>query len=105
MVQFSYSSVQRDNEKVEGPLSCFYTRQLPFPVLFTVFQMLECSGMNIVPLSSLGKGVSEDYDMSWEALLKDTNDFDWCALTLDVQNMYGLPFEVTLMSESKGIYT
>lgn len=63
--------------------------------------MLECSGMNVVPLSALEHG-DEQQRREWAVLLQDTNAFDWCLLTLDVQNTYGLPFEVALSCNSKG---
>lgn len=55
--------------------------------------------MNIVPLPSVTAGSKHE---EWQTLLKDRSRFDWCALTLDVQNTYGLPFEVTLSYNANG---
>lgn len=74
-----------------------------FPVLVTVYQMLDCHDMNVVNIRSAALG-SEEFGSGneWTTLLKDVDELDWCILSLDVQNTYGLPFEVTLTSESKG---
>ena len=82
----------------------FYTRQLILPLLVTVYQMLECSAMNILPMSELERGTVRRKE--WDAVLEGEEDEDWCIFALDVQNTYGLPFEVTLTFDesSESIY-
>lgn len=98
----SYSYAQRERDSLSPPPSTFYTRQLLFPVLVTVYQMLECSEMNIVPISALA--TAEDSPSEWDSLLSRVDEAGWCVLTLDVLNIYGLAFEVTLSYNSKGMY-
>lgn len=82
--------------------SVFYARQLPLPLLVSVYEMLECHGMNIVPISSLAvNGMANGDDIlskeaEWRALLARPDRSDWCILTLDVRNTYGLAFEVQI---------
>ncbi|KAI5122948.1 hypothetical protein M0805_006829 [Coniferiporia weirii] len=95
-IQLSYSYAHRRQESLQAPPSVFYARQLLFPVLVTVYQMLECSGMNILPIST-GRAYDDPAESEGRrALLEGLDDLEWCVLTLDVQNTYGLPFEVTL---------
>ncbi|KAH8117559.1 Trs120-domain-containing protein [Phellopilus nigrolimitatus] len=100
-IQISYSYTSRRQDNLQTPPTAFYTRQLLFPVLVTVYQMLNCSGMNILPISTLELGDTDVVDKDWSAFLKNANEFEWCVLTLDVQNIYGLPFEVILSYRSK----
>ena len=100
-INASYSFVKRPGVDNEQPPQEFFVRQLPFPVVVTVYQMIECSGLNLLPLSAVDFGDAEQRK-EWVKLMEGTNEFDWCLLTLDVQNTYGLPFEVTLSCDSKG---
>ncbi|WVR06234.1 hypothetical protein IAU60_003264 [Kwoniella sp. DSM 27419] len=107
-----------------GPKNTFYTRQISFPVLFTVYHMIECHSLDLIRLgdsSSDGAsrprnepngdvearpGLMRSTSMSGsgdEALrlaLLEENDHDHCLLSLDVRNVYGVPFEVTLRRKS-----
>ena len=96
----SYSYARRRRDSSDAPPTVFYSRQLLFPVLVSVYEMLECSGMNILPISVLAN--AQDIRNEWDTLLADVNDAGWCVMTLDVQNIYGLVFEVTLSYNSKG---
>ncbi|EJD06035.1 Trs120-domain-containing protein [Fomitiporia mediterranea MF3/22] len=98
-IHISYSYAHRPRDGSNTPQTAFYTRQLLFPVLVSVYQMLECSGMNILPLSALAD--AEDVRNEWGSLLADIDDVAWCVLALDVQNMYGLAFEVILSYNSE----
>ncbi|OCB84083.1 hypothetical protein A7U60_g8755 [Sanghuangporus baumii] len=95
----SYSYARRERDSSSPPPSTFFTRQLLFPVLVTVYQMLECSGMNILPISALA--TVKDGHNEWNNLLAGVDDSGWSVLTLDVQNIYGLAFEVILSYNSK----
>lgn len=83
----------------------FYARQLPLPLLVSVYEMLECHGMNVLPVSSLavddngnGEGDSSQ-EAEWRALLARHDRAEWCILSLDVRNTYGLAFEVRIASD------
>ena len=54
--------------------------------------------MNILPMSVVESGGMREKE--WDDLLGGADDDDWCIFTLDVQNTYGLPFEVTLTFDS-----
>lgn len=103
IIQVSYAYAQRKGNNLQEPLKSFYTRRIVFPVIVSVFEVLECSSMNILPLSALTTNSSLN---EWQSLFKNRSGFDWCALTLDVQNIYGLAFEVTLSydQQSSSIY-
>lgn len=58
--------------------------------------------MNLLPVSALA--ASEDVKNEWETLLAHADDAGWCFFALDVQNLYGLAFEVTLSYNSTGMH-
>lgn len=57
--------------------------------------------MNILPISAL-EAVDDDVRDEWSSLLAGTDEAGWCVLALDVQNTYGLAFEVSLSYDSRG---
>jgi len=80
----------------------FHTRQVPYPVLVTVYHALECHNVDIFPLS-VGYYEAEKTPASARRLLfKDVEEEGWCLFSIDVRNTYGLPFEVTLERVQKG---
>ena len=87
------------------PPSVFHTRQLTYPVLVTVYHMLECHGMDILPFEG-----AEDHGSDWgevtgggQALLSVGDEAGWCLFSIDVRNTYGLPFEVTFERDQEGV--
>lgn len=100
-IHVSYGHVER--ETPEDSSDVLYTRQLSYPVVVTVYHMLECHAMDIVPYSTIISFASslsdEDSDSpvvhARKALLNVGDVADWCLFTIDVRNTYGLPFEVT----------
>ncbi|KAF8590613.1 hypothetical protein K439DRAFT_1382134 [Ramaria rubella] len=97
-IQISYSNIRQEFLK---PSDVFYTRQVLYPVLVTVYNTLECYGMDILPFSSVAAtrnvdNVSAEHD-TWKRTLEGVKDEDggWCLFTVDVRNTYGIPFEVT----------
>ncbi|KZO95888.1 hypothetical protein CALVIDRAFT_537860 [Calocera viscosa TUFC12733] len=93
-VQISYGCVPE--EKSED--ARFYTRQILYPVLVTVYHNLECQSMDVLrftPTEHALDGILDRQD-SRRALLDVPKDGDWCLFTVDVRNMFGVPFEVTL---------
>ncbi|KAI9466349.1 TRAPP II complex [Lactarius psammicola] len=83
-IYISYGYLHRRQSTLSQPPETFHTRQLSYPVLVTVYHMLECHNMDIFPL---GQGA---------VLFKDVEEEGWCLFSIDVRNTYGLPFEVTL---------
>jgi len=65
-------------------------------MVVTVYQMLECYGMDILPHPSYPTA-GKDVD---EVLL--TNQSGWCLFSVDVRNTYGSPFDVTLERVQEG---
>ncbi|OAX44681.1 hypothetical protein K503DRAFT_795305 [Rhizopogon vinicolor AM-OR11-026] len=102
-IHISYSLVNREHEKQVPTSEVFYTRQLSYPVTVTVYHMLECHDMSLIPM------VDMDYDTgSWAGnsvtqVLSEVDDpTEWCLFAIDVRNTYGLPFEITFQREQAG---
>ncbi|OCF43922.1 hypothetical protein I317_02192 [Kwoniella heveanensis CBS 569] len=95
--------------KAEEAEKTFYTRQISFPILFTVYHMLECPSLDLVRLGG-SSGPSSSSQVASRGLrsaemngrdvlrqvLEEENDSDHCLLALSVKNIFGVPFEVTL---------
>ena len=83
--------------QADPPVDIFYTRQLTYPVLVTVYHMLECYDMDILPYSGFndrfGAGCSP---------LGENEDQEWSLFSIEVRNTYGLPFEVTFERIDEG---
>ncbi|KIY72144.1 hypothetical protein CYLTODRAFT_434842 [Cylindrobasidium torrendii FP15055 ss-10] len=75
----TYAHVNRaDQETAE----VFHTRQLSYPLMVTVYRMLECQVMDIHPYP--GKS-------------------DWCMFSVEIRNTYGSPFEVIIERTQEGL--
>lgn len=100
-VHIAYSQVNREREEQVPTPEVFYTRQLSYPVTVTVYHMLECHDLRLMPM------VDVNYDdigsracNSVIHLLPEVDDpTEWCLFAIDVRNTYGLPFEVTFERE------
>ncbi|KAI0780823.1 TRAPP II complex [Trametes elegans] len=109
-IHVSYAFVQRPQASLQEPSEVFYTRQLSYPVLVTVYHMLECQGMDILSYSGATTAISpddSDGESSPEAkarksLLHVGDIADWCMFSIEVRNTYGLPFEVTFERKQEG---
>ncbi|KAF9246496.1 TRAPP II complex [Melanogaster broomeanus] len=91
VVHVSYSYVHRNEDESKGVPEIFHARQLTYPVTVTVYHMLECHDMNIMPLdalSSISSGPSGPLGGVGDS-------HEWCLFSIEVRNTYGLPFEVT----------
>ncbi|KAG2134424.1 TRAPP II complex [Suillus bovinus] len=103
-VHISYSHVNREHEEQVPVSEMFYTRQLSYPVTVTVYHMLECHDLRLMPM------IDVDYDdidrrasNSVIHLLPQVDDLaEWCLFAIDVRNTYGLPFEATFEREQAG---
>jgi trafficking protein particle complex subunit 9 len=112
VINIAYGYVQRKQSSLVRPAEVFHTRQLSYPVLITVYQMLDCRAMDIIAFSpeslklALPDGKSERVDglrTSWRSLLQDASEVGWCLFTVDVRNTYGLPFEVVFERKKEGM--
>ncbi|KAF8559602.1 hypothetical protein OG21DRAFT_1402685 [Imleria badia] len=85
-VRVSYAYARRNDEPGATP-EIFYTRQLSYPMTVTVYHMLECHDMSVMPLDAFS-------DIHDDTLQKDGDPHEWCLFSIEVRNTYGLPFEV-----------
>ena len=92
----SYGCLHRSQPNLSRPSENFHTRQVSYPVLVTVYHMLECHNMDIFPLSVGDCDAGKTPASKRRELFKDVEEEGWCLFTIDVRNTYGLPFEVTL---------
>lgn len=68
---------------------------MPYPLTVTVYDMLECHSMDILPVSRSGHLLEGESEPSQNrALFAVTDPWNWAFLTFEVRNTYGLPFEV-----------
>ena len=111
MIHVSYSYIHRPQQSLQEPPEVFHNRQLSYPVLVTVYHMLECHDMDILPYSpdTLTDLLREDVqDESTDVkarreLLNVEDDAEWCLFSVEVRNTYGLPFEVTFERDQPGM--
>jgi len=101
-IYISYGYIHRPQSSLCRPAEAFHTRQVSYPVLVTVYHMLECYNMDVFPLSVEGYGAQRTAN-KWQALFDDVEEEGWCLFSIDVRNTYGLPFEVTLERVQKGV--
>ncbi|KAF8628414.1 hypothetical protein AX15_003936 [Amanita polypyramis BW_CC] len=93
-VHVTYAYAHRPESKMT---SVFHTRQLSYSMAVTVYQMLDCYGMDILPFPSYSTaktGADENLLVS---------DSAWCLFSIEVRNTYGSPFDVTLERAQEGI--
>ena len=102
-IHISYSYTSRPES---DRLGMFYVRQVSYPLAVTVYHMLECHGMDVLPFPSY------TYHPDFHNKLKETGgskgglvldeDWGWCLFSVDVRNAYGLPFDVTFWRVEDG---
>ena len=104
-------------QRPDGPSKLFHTRQITFPILFTVYHTFEPHSLDIVRFqpnstrtnkelsktTSLGvpptprrSSFANIADDSLQRRMEDEADDEHCLACLSVRNVYGVPFEVTL---------
>ena len=113
-VHVSYAYVRRRQDTLQEPSEVFHTRQLSYPVLVTVYHMLECQAMDILSYSgattTLPPSAVADVDAiapearARKALLHVGDIADWCIFSIEIRNTYGLPFEVTFERNQEGSF-
>ncbi|KAH7926321.1 hypothetical protein BV22DRAFT_1087325 [Leucogyrophana mollusca] len=101
-IHVSYSYVHRPRNGPEDAVDVFHTRQLTYPVTVTVYHMLECYDMNILPLDNVDDLVDKGGDELLSSQQYLEQRAEWCLFSVDVRNTYGLPFEVTFERNQEG---
>ncbi|KAI0341607.1 hypothetical protein BDW22DRAFT_1358429 [Trametopsis cervina] len=104
-IHISYAYCHRPSEALDSPTEVFHTRQLTYPVLVTVYHMLECLGMDILPYSPemIDHGSSSSKESKTANPLEVDNPEEWCIFSVEVKNTYGIPFEVTFEANQPGL--
>ncbi|KAG5727958.1 Transport protein particle subunit [Termitomyces sp. T112] len=106
-IHFSYSYVHREPPLLNGP-KIFHIRQLSFPVMATVYHMLECHALDILPFPHHSSGVDDAVDERVRArreILHVSDEASWCLFSIEVRNTYGSPFDVTFERSQEGTPT
>lgn len=105
LLELLYANTQRLKTSSNNDAELF-GRQLLFPLLVTVYQMLECQSMNITKLAPVDSRVDNTGDKleQWSELFGDVLSYDWCLCSIHVSNNYNLPFEVRLTYKT-GIFS
>jgi hypothetical protein len=103
---YSHSSATMAEQRQS---TVFFSRQVVYPILVTVYHTLQCQSMNILPLLQ-GSGYPTvegdvDSDVLRTALSEagpNSSTGAWCLFSVDVMNLYGRPFEVTFSRKQEG---
>ncbi|KAJ7046805.1 TRAPP II complex [Mycena alexandri] len=99
-VHVSYSYVHRPAANLDPSPPVFHTRQLSYPVMVTVYHMLECQGMDILPFPSVPSDLNDEQADDDDQCRG--NEAGWCLFSVEVRNTYGLPFEVSFERIQQG---
>lgn len=100
-VHVSYSYAHRTD--LEGPSDYFYTRQISYPIRVTVYPMLQCHNMDLIPFPSYHDHLQAREGNTQSRHLDIDDGTSWCLFSVDVRNTYGSPFEVTFEREQAGV--
>ena len=95
-ISYAYSK----DPKLEGS-DVFYIRQVSYPLMVTVYHMLECSGMDLLPFPSYPHLRQKEENEKFR-YLSIAEDAGWCLYSIEVRNSYGIPFDVTLFRTQDG---
>ncbi|KAG6866933.1 hypothetical protein C0991_003849 [Blastosporella zonata] len=105
-VHFSYSHVHREQPVLSGSNQVFHTRQLSYPIMATVYHMLECHAMDILSFPRHAPSIDDADDERVRArreTLHVGDEGSWCLFSVEVRNTYGLPFDVTFDRLQNGV--
>ncbi|GLB34932.1 putative transport protein Trs120 or TRAPPC9, TRAPP II complex subunit [Lyophyllum shimeji] len=106
-LHFSYGYVHRDEVPIlDGSTGVFHTRQISYPVMVTVYHMLECHNMDILAFPRHipdGNDAADDQLRARRETLYVDDDGSWCLFSIEVRNTYGLPFDVTFDRVQDGV--
>ncbi len=95
-IHATYACIERSSET---PPEVFHTRQLSYPLMVTVYHMLDCQAMDILPLP-----LHDDDSRPGKSQLPKSDIPGWCLFSIEVRNSYGTPFEVTIERVQQGIF-
>ncbi|KAF8910953.1 transport protein particle complex subunit [Gymnopilus junonius] len=82
----------------------FYIRQVSYPLMVTVYHMLECSNLDLLQFPSYPTPLrrSNNSENARLSSLQSEDDAGWCLFSIEVRNTYGSPFDVTLVRTQDG---
>ncbi|CDZ96830.1 Targeting complex (TRAPP) subunit [Phaffia rhodozyma] len=111
-IQIDYALI---NRSPENPSAIFHTRQITLSILMSVYNTLESTSLDILRIPSFTSSrarltssnlsltertVDLPLDRQEESSIKDGFEMkdpeDQCLVAIDIRNVYGQPFEVTL---------
>ncbi|KDR81631.1 hypothetical protein GALMADRAFT_239700 [Galerina marginata CBS 339.88] len=99
-IHISYSHAEDPNLEDS---SVFYIRQVSYPLMVTVYHMLECNGMDLLQFPSYSKSLRRNISRNSRlSTLQFEEDAGWCLFSIEVRNTYGSPFDVTLVRTQDG---
>ncbi|KAG9008552.1 hypothetical protein FRB93_006471 [Tulasnella sp. JGI-2019a] len=104
-IHLSYSYARRPSDIVP---QVFQTRQIVYPVDITVYSVLDCRSLDIIPHwrtqgASCAQATSlNQHDVDRQVLEVGEED-DWCLFAIDVHNKHDTPFQVTIKREQEGV--
>ncbi|KAL1742926.1 TRAPP II complex [Schizophyllum fasciatum] len=109
-IHISYAYVFRDKDAEEegqpAPPDVFHTRQLSYPVLVTVYQMLQVSAMDVLPFPAyVPPPGAAGRQARANVGVEDESGDGWCLFSVEVRNSYGQPFEVSFDRVQEGAPT
>jgi len=96
VIHISYAHVETANSEDSD---VFYMRQVSYPLMVTVYHMLECSSMDILAFPSYSHSHRSNKEVKY---LNIEEEAGWCLFSIEVRNSYGSPFDVTLVRAQKG---
>ncbi|KAF5380960.1 hypothetical protein D9615_003973 [Tricholomella constricta] len=105
-IHISYSYVHRERSVFDGLTEVFHTRQLSYPVMVTVYHMLECHSMDILPFPRHvpdSKDAADTQTKARRQTLYVDDEGSWCLFSIEVRNTYGLPFDVVFERLQEGV--
>ncbi|KAF9482780.1 hypothetical protein BDN70DRAFT_874562 [Pholiota conissans] len=101
-IHISYAHAE--DPDLESP-DAFYVRQVSYPLMVTVYHMLECTGMDLLQFPSYPECERRSQLNQRNDRLKDLrleHDASWCLFSIEVRNTYGSPFDVSLLRMQDG---
>ncbi|KXN89239.1 hypothetical protein AN958_05993 [Leucoagaricus sp. SymC.cos] len=100
-VHVSYSYAHRTD--IKDLSDYFYTRQISYPIMVTVYPMLQCHNMDLISFPSYRDYMQASESTLYSRHLNIDDGTSWCLFSVDVRNMYGAPFEVTFERDQSGV--
>ncbi|KAF8163323.1 TRAPP II complex [Crassisporium funariophilum] len=96
-IHISYAHVDDPNHEDSD---VFYMRQVSYPLMVTVYHMLECYAMDLLPFPSYQHSQRQRNNNPETDKINHLNiedDAGWALFSIEVRNSYGSPFDVSLV--------